>query len=198
MQTAEYDYKAFQSSAQAEQDANLLVKFFHQSVVDKQATELEGRPIYKEIEYVKINIPGSREGVSHPARKRDIDRFPRHYEAFKKRVEMPIEGTPLVEWPVISRSLAEELSFMNVKTVEQMAAIPDSNLGTFRGGQTYKRKAQEWLAQSKRHATVAEMETQLSARDKALDDMEARYESALEALQSRILQLEQTDETEED
>jgi len=194
MQTAEYDYKAFQASAQSEQDANLLVKFFHQSVVDKQATELEGRPIYKEVEYVKINVPGSREGVSHPARKRDKDRFPRHYEAFQKRVEMPVEGTPLTEWPLISRSQAEELTFFNVKTVEQMATIADSNLTTFRGGTTLKRKAQEWLAQSKRHATVAEMETQLAARDKALDDMEARYEQALESLQGRILQLEQNEE----
>jgi len=174
MQVADFDHNAFTHSAQQEQDKHLLVKFYLHPVLDKAATKDEGRPIYKEVEYIKINAPGSREGFAGPARPRDYQRFPEHYAAFKKRVDMPVEGTPLIEWAPVSRSLAEELAFFNVKTVEQLASISDTEVMKFRGGQGLKQKAKDWLEQSRRGATVAELQKELKVRDDMLDKMMAR------------------------
>jgi hypothetical protein len=66
-------------------------------------------------------------------------------KAFEKRVEPPTEGMPLSEWPQITRTQAEELSFMNAKTVEQLASMKDSNLGAIMGGYALREKAQKWL-----------------------------------------------------
>ena len=151
METADFDASDFEQSKQRELDNNLLVKFFYKTRPDMAASEEEGRPIFKEVEYVDIKIAGDRNsGVCRPARTTDLTRFPRHYEAFKNRVEAPTTGTPLGECTFIPRTIIEELSYQNVKTVEQLSSLSDDFAGRMHGGHGFKRKAQEYLAQSKR------------------------------------------------
>ena len=97
MQQADFDHTLFESGNNAG-DAALLVKFFMKTMPDKEATQKESRAIFKDVEYVDIRVAGNRSSnVCRPARPHDISRFPRHYEAFKQRKEVPLEGTPLVE-----------------------------------------------------------------------------------------------------
>ena len=119
MQTADFNVDDFQSAGKREVDKALLVKFFMKPKQDKGQTEKEGRPIFKDVEYVDIKIPGNRgAGACRPATPADKARFPEHYAAFKQRTEVDLDaGTPLTEWSVISRSQAEELSFFHIKTV---------------------------------------------------------------------------------
>lgn len=166
-----FDIDPFKRVSQAEEDKNLLVKFYLHPVLDKKQTAEEGRPIYKEVEYIKINTPGSRDGFAGPARTTDVQRFPEHYKAFKNRIEMPVEGTLLSEWPVISRSLCEELAFFNIKTVEALGTVADSEISRIRGGQGLKQKAKNWLKTTNKRATVARLEKELAARDKMLEEM---------------------------
>lgn len=179
---AEYDYADFESSQQTEQDAKLLVKFYHKSVKDKARSEDEGRPIFKEREYIDIRIPGSRDGAARPASYRDKQRFPKHYQAFKQRIELPEEGTPLTEWGGVTRSLAEELAFSNIKTVEQLAAVPDSLAGGMMGGMTLKTKATAWLERCKEDVSLERLEGELQSRDMLLDSLQQQ----LTDLQSRL------------
>lgn len=172
MAIAEYDYADFESSQQTEQDAKLLVKFYTKSRQDRAASEEQGRPVFKDTEYIDIRIPGSRDGAARPATPRDKQRFPKHYAAFKQRIELPEEGTPLTEWGGVTRSLAEELAFGNVKTVEQLADIPDNLAGQMRGGQGLKAKASQWLARCKKDVSLEQLEGELAIRDKALDTMQ--------------------------
>ena len=159
----------FTVGREAEADANLLVKFFHKEREDAEATRKEGRPMYRETEYVEIRIPGKRDAqVCRPATERDKQRFPRHYDMFKQRVAMPSEGTPLSEWPQISRSLAEELSFLQIKTVEQLVSASDTNLSRIHGGLGLKQRAAAFLKYADQTKLVAEKEalqTKLADQD---------------------------------
>ena len=146
MQTAEFNHNDFDSSAQNKLDENLLVKFFTKQKEDKTASLAEGRPIFKDIECVDIKVPGQRSGgACRPATYRDKQRFPRHYAAYKQREEMPQEGTPLSEWALMSRSQVEELSYHNVKTVEQLLSMSDTLASQFMGMNNLKAKAKSWL-----------------------------------------------------
>ena len=174
MQTAEFDVNSFEHSRQREEDEKLLVKFYMKSVQDKAATAREGRAIFKEIEYIDIKIPGNRDGAARPATFKDKQRFPKHYQAFQQRIDMPTEGTPLSEWPHITRSLADEMAFMNIKTVEQLANLTDNNAARFMGAQMYKQKAKEWLEQAKEDVTIDKLKSELAARDAMLEKLEAR------------------------
>lgn len=165
MQTVDYNYEDFNSSNQNEADKTLLVKFYYLSIPDKDASAKEARPMFKEVEIVDIKVPGQRDGVARPATARDKARFPRHYQAFKQRMAAPIDGTPLTEWPAIGRSLADQLSFINIKTVEQLSELNDSSMHTIPGAQTLKQKAKDWLLATKDDAILANMRDELNKRD---------------------------------
>lgn len=161
MQTAEFDHNDFQNTNEA--DKSLLVKFLVKPKKDQQASKRAGRPIFKDTEYIDIKIPGNRTaGACRPATADDRKRFPEHYARFKQRIEEdPNEGTPLSEWPAISRSQAEELAFVHVKTVEQLANMADVQVANFMGLFELKQKAQEWLEQAKEQAKFAEVKKEL-------------------------------------
>ncbi len=167
----------FSRQNQQKMDETLLVRFYLKSVQDQAASLEAGRPVFVDKEYVEIRVPGSKDAVAHPAKQRDINRFPRHYEAFKARVEAPIEGTPLVEWPQISRSQAEELSFFNVKTVEQLIAMSDQNSTQFMGINKLKEQAKAWLEETQgENAQIEELKAKLAERDKEMEALIKRME----------------------
>lgn len=182
MQVAEFNHEDFQSNNQAEQDKTLLVKFYVKSRQDKARTVAEGRPIFKDVEYIHIMIPGSRDGAARPATHRDRQRFPKHYQAFKERIELPEEGTPLAEWGTLTRSTVEELAFFNIKTVEQLANVNDNVASQFMGCQGFKSKAKAYLEVSKRDVSLNEMQLELTKRDDQIKDLR----NALDELKAQI------------
>lgn len=144
MQTADFNHNDFSQTAEA--DKTLMVRFFYKNVQNKMETQKQGRAVFKEKTYIEIRVAGQRDALAcRPATHADKQRFAPHFEAFEKRVEPPTEGMPLMEWPLITRSQAEELSFLHIKTVEQLATIKDSNIQNFMGGYTLREKAVKWL-----------------------------------------------------
>lgn len=149
----------FKTANAAKMDENLLVRFFHKEREDKAKTLLEGRPCFKETEYVEIRVAGQRDAQAcRPATFKDKQRFARHYEAFQHRVEVPEEGTLLKEWPQISRSQVEELAYLNVKTIEQLSNTSDTHIGKLHGGVALKHRAAEWLVRAGDTKLLAEKE----------------------------------------
>ena len=186
MQTAEYNHEDFQQNNQNEADKTLLVKFYLKSVPDTAESAEKGRPMFRELEYIDIKVPGQRDGVARPATARDKGRFPQHYQAFKNRMEMPVSGTPLSEWSAVSRSMAEQLSFQNVKTVEQLADLNDSNMGFMPGLQTFKQKAKDWLLSTKDNAILGQLRDELTERDAKITeqaDLIAKMSARLDNLE---------------
>lgn len=182
MQTAEYNHQDFDPNNRQTQDDQLLVKFFVKPRMNDAKSKDEGRPIYDDVEYIDIKILGSRTGgACRPASFADKQRFPKHYDAFKQRVEVPTDGTPLSEWSLISRSQAEELSFYHVKTVEQLAELNDNAASKFMAINTLKTKAKAWLEQTKGNAGEAKLQAELATRDEKIASLEAKLEQVLAA-----------------
>jgi hypothetical protein len=175
---AHIDPNDFTEAAATEMDAKLLVRFFLKDCLDKTETEKEQRPIYREKEYVEIRVPGKRDAQAcRPATHHDKQRFPRHYKAFKERTEAPTVGTPLTEWTQIGRGQCEQLSFLNIKTVEQLAGASDTHLSKIHGGYTLKQAASEWLVAADSARAVKENEA-LKARLAALEEQIAGMQPA--------------------
>jgi len=166
----------FKSSNASKMDETLLVRFFHKEREDKAKTLAEGRPCFKETEYIEIRVPGQRDvQACRPASPKDKSRFPRHYDAFLRRVEVPEEGTLLKEWPQISRSQVEEFSFMNVKTLEQLSVMSDTHASKIHGGLTLKNRAMQWLESAGESKLIAEKEAlqeRLALMDKQMAEMQ--------------------------
>ena len=174
--TANLNPDDFLARSQSRMDEGLLVKFYIKAKEDKVESKKQGRPIFKDVEYIDIKIPGNRlAGVARPATMNDVERFPRHYAAFKNRVsEDYVEGTLLAEWPVMSRSMVEQLTFFNVKTVEQLVAMSDNDAQKFMGLNAMKAKAKEWLVVAKEGKAASDLAAQLEKRDQEIEELKAQ------------------------
>jgi hypothetical protein len=154
-------------------DDTLLVKFFMNPRINNQKTAAAGRPIYEEVPYIQIMQPGNKDSIIiRPATKMDKGRFIEHFRKFELREDQEaIEGTMLDDWAGITRSQCEELKYLNVRSVEQLAAMTDSNAQGIMGIGYLKQKANKYLEDTAGDATA-----------EALADMQAKYDALVAQL----------------
>lgn len=194
---AEADYsmtdQAMGGSAQMnEADKRLRVHFGFFPHINQTKSAVEGRPIYDEIVYVTIIVPGERDVVHRPAWEKDYNRFPLQYQAFLNKKDQDAgSGTPLSVLTWLTAAQKKELEFFNCYTVEQLANLADSAASKFMGIQALKVRANDFLKAAKEAAPLltmrAEMDKkdeQLSAANSALVDQGRRIK-ALEDLISK-------------
>jgi hypothetical protein len=163
-------------------DDQLHVTFSGKAVPDERATVEAGRPIFKDVDWIVINIPGSRDDVQRPVRESDKSRFPRQWAAYKAgKAQEGTTGTPLSMWPGVTRAQAEELAFFGAKTVEQLAEMPDGNLQKFMGGNALKQRAKDFIAAAKGEAPMAQMRSELEKRDAELAALREQVDAMAKA-----------------
>lgn len=147
-------------------DASLNVEFALEPVLHKLETFRKGSNVYIDMEFVTIHAPGDRLTLIHrPVTEHDKWRFPVDYANFKKGQSAVLTGTPLALWPLVSPSQAKELQSLGIRTVEQVAALPDTNAPQFRGFYGLKVKAQQFLEQASDSAAATRLQAELDQRD---------------------------------
>lgn len=112
-------------------DAALIVQFYVKPVQDIFDSTKKGHAIFKDVIYVKIDVPGVKDmQVDRPARTDDQKRFPRQYQHFMNMTQGDSReiGTPLAEWPLLTRSQAEEFRALKFYTIEAVANASDQNI----------------------------------------------------------------------
>lgn len=133
---------------------------------DEAKSESEGRPVYRDVEYIQIQVPGDKGNVVHrPVTPEDRQRFARQYEHWKTGIGEVQTGTPLAEWSVISRSEVLELAYFNVRTVEQLASLTDANAQNIGALRVWRDKAKSFLEAAKGNAPLVQMQAELTKRD---------------------------------
>lgn len=171
-QIADESYiKMIEAQAGAQQDpadARLWVRFEMRPTQDEAKSLEAGRPIYTEVEWIKIMVPGDRDTEEHPVTDRDRARFARAYAAWKATGAEGVVGTPLEAWPQVTRSQVEELKFFKIHTVEQLATVPDAVGQKFMGINDLKKKAADFLAAAAGEAPVLKLQAELAKRDEEI------------------------------
>lgn len=163
-------------------DDKVFAQFFSKPVQNAKKSDEAGRPIFEDRDYIKIIVPGDKSNiVSRPARDTDKVRFPRQWAAYENQQEQPLEGTPLAEWPAITRSQVEELKFMGIHTVEALVSMPDTN--NFMGAASMREKAKVWLEQAAADAPVQEMAAQIEALNERIAELEGEETDEYEEIQ---------------
>jgi hypothetical protein len=163
-------------------------RFYVKAVQNNFKSERDGKPVFEDQRYVEVHIPGDRKTVvDRPVKPEDRERWPREYAAFEAGLETPLEGLPLEEWAGITRSQVEELRFAHVRTVEQLAALPDDalNRSVSMGGFKLREAAIRHLAQA---AEAAPME-RLAAESAEKDAKMALMQDQMNALQEQVAKL---------
>lgn len=172
---------------------HLHIEFFVEPVHNKRKSAEAGRPVYDDIEKVRIRLAGDPKSVLvAPANSgssvRDADTNERltyaqlhhkHYEAFKKNEEYKGSGTPLSELTFLTASKRMELSAQNIHTAEALAGLDGANLSRLgMGARELKTQAEAWLSKAAGSADVTRLSAENEALKARLDAMEAMMTGA--------------------
>lgn len=163
--TLEYNYEDF--SKERAGDEKLAVRFFRKAKQDSEETAKQGRPIFSEVDYVQIMVPGDRTStIVRPVGPADLIRFSKQYEHWKKTQEEEMHaGTPLEAWGIMSLAQIEEYRYFGVRTIDQMASLRDDVCQKIMGGTSLKQKAIAFLVLAKDEAPMRKVQAELDARD---------------------------------
>jgi hypothetical protein len=166
-------------------DDRLYVVFSMGTVRDEWASKAAGRPIYKDAEFVRIMIPGDKHSViERPATDEDKQRFKRQYEGFKTGNEDTLTGTPLEQWPLVSKAQVEEFRFLGVRTVDQLADLRDDVVMKIPGAAQLKTRAKSWLEASKGSGELERLQSQIDADKGTIEELKATLASQAEVLKA--------------
>lgn len=184
METLEYDHTMMTSDAG---DKKLFVQFYNFYVQNMLLSEKEGRYVAQDEAFIKIHVPGDRTNVvDRPVRPGDQYRFPEQWARFKNGEAQRAAGTPLVDWPIISRGQAEELKYLGFTTVEQIADAKDGI--SYMGLQDLKNKAKMYLEIAKGNGApteaMAKEQKELREQNKVLAESVEFMKTEIAALKS--------------
>lgn len=167
-----------------EGDEKLFVKFYMGSVRNDFKSEEQGHPVFDAVPFVRIIMPGDKNTVvDTPVRDQHKTRFPRVWEQFQ-RMEGDVEsvsGMPIREWPAVTRGQAEELAYLNVFSVEQLADLTDVHGGKIMNFNDLQRKARAYVQASKDGAFVQKLTDVNAGLQSQIDSMKTQLEEYAQA-----------------
>jgi hypothetical protein len=156
-------------------DDKLMVKFYSRSVKDDAKSKEANRAIFEEQTYINIKLPGDKNNdVNRVAFPEDIVRFPVHYERYRKNQDQVI-GTPLSAVGFLTEPQVEEYKTLFIRTVEQLAGLPDVTCQKIMGSVTHKQQAQAFLDSFKSADTLrAEFQKKFEEQAAQIAELQAK------------------------
>jgi hypothetical protein len=173
-------------------DSRLYVEFYSKPVQNEFKTKVEGRPIFDDMDFVKIYVPGDNTTVIDTfARDDHKARFPLHWAHYQNtHGENKETGTPLSAWSILAASQVEELRALKFFTVESIATASDAQLQRIgmiagMGPTAFRERAQRYLHAAKDEGFVS----QVSEKAKQLEEENTRMKADMEEMKQMIAQL---------
>lgn len=164
---------------------HISVEFFNRAEPDLARSREAGRPVFKEVDMVRIRKIADKNYIHEaPANERSLrekngqwssyaERFPAQYQAYKAKVEYIGDGTPLSEAAFMTEAQRMEYRALGILTIEKLADLPaqiKSKLGMT--GIEMQTKAKTWLSRASDAAPdmkLAQENADLRARLEALE-----------------------------
>ena len=161
----------------------VIPRFHLHPVMNEAKSAEEGRPIYDEVEYVEILVPGDKDNiVNRPVNELDRRRFAQGYAFWKQHGQQALTGTPLAAWPSISRAQVEELAYFKVSTVEQLAEMQDTHAQKFAGINALRTRARDFLSAAAGAAPATHLRSELDKRDNDIASLKQMLKEQAEQL----------------
>lgn len=158
------------------QEDKMFVEFYSDAVHMVADSEVQGRPIYKEFDHVKIIVPGDPFNViERRATEEDKQKYPKSWARYQNSNQTGHDGTPLEQWPQINRALVKEAKHFNIHTVEHMAGMSDTQCSKMGMGFTDLRaKAKAYLMAANETAAVTAQAAENERMKLLIEDLQAQ------------------------
>lgn len=175
------------------QDQGVSAMFYSRPIQNMHESKVQGRPIFTDVDMVKIYVPGDDKNVIDTfARDDHKERFPRqwaHYFNRRDGDQLLVGKTPLAAWQRLTPAQAEELRALKFFSVDDIANASDTALqriGMIAGmaPTAFREAAQRFLAlasgeaqESKIASENAELRQQMAAMQEQLAKLAAKQET---------------------
>lgn len=166
--------------------------FYKKALPNNFKTEQEGRPIFDDVDMVKIYISGDSHNVIDTLVREDHkQRFPREWMNYmnKNGNDPHLSGTPLSQWPLITIAQAEELKALKFFTVENVAAASDAQLQ--RLGMTAGMSPHAFRDRAVNYLKVAKEEADVSKNEEMIAKLEAENAKIKADTDAKIAQMQE-------
>lgn len=175
------------------------VQFETRTAEDKAASAREGRYVARQFDVAIVTPPYSKDCVEFKVEQwlANIDRnvrdgripeeWAKHwkdsYGRWKDGQELPLNGTPIKGWGVISPAQQASLIHLNCKTVEDLAAVGEEGMRRIgMGALDLRTKAQAWLKSMADHGGS-------TIKIAALEQENAVLRTSVETLEKKVAEL---------
>ena len=179
------------------------VAFETRTEEDARASKAQGRMVFVDQDYARITPPGSRdvhyeklprwfdklelEFKSGRVMPEWVSRWKHAYEQYKQGKELPLEGTPIKGWNMLSGAQQQNIIQCNVLTVESLATANAETLQRIgMGALQLKQRAEAWITQSKGLEPATIKMTALQRENDVLKDTVANLTEKVEALSKMV------------
>lgn len=173
--------------------------------INKTITDVPGagRPLYKDEIFCRIQRPGAKSNIVKKvpmAFKRDgtpdldangvqkplkgdpsypslPERFSKQWHQFINNLEQTRTGTPLEQWPPLTKSQVLELKGVNIHTIEELGSIPDSNLQTIAmmDARKFRDMAKAYLESANGNASLTQAMAENARMRADIETMKAQF-----------------------
>lgn len=175
-----------------------IATFKREAVEDRAASIAAGRYIAKDVDFVTVTRPGARdnfvtvateyaESLHQRARQGLIpadwpEKFDSAYARWLKGEDLPESGTPIKGWGLLSPATQEMLLHAGIRTVEDLAGLPDGDLSRLgMGMHHYREKAKAFLETASSTGAIVEeianLKTQLADAVAMIEKLSAENKS---------------------
>lgn len=179
------------------------IRFERRAIEDRTRSLAEGSYATKDVDFVIITPAGSRDEVERivddwlPQVDRQVrdgrlnpewaKAYKGAYAAWKDGQEIPLNGTPIKGWGLLSPSQQENCIRCNVKTVEDLAQLNEEGQRRVgMGALDLKNKAAAWIKAHKAAGPLAAENAALKARVTSTEAQIAKMQETIEALKAQI------------
>jgi len=178
-------------------DSRLNVRFESRPVQNQFQSDLQGRPIFEDRDFIIISIPGDGTLTSvHEVRDDHKARFPLHWAHYKNTHgdDPKLVGTPISQWPLVTPAMAEELRALKFYTVESLATASDSQLQSFGmkvglSGMTLRTRAQSYLKVAQDESIFHKQDEEMQKLREENANIKAETDAKLAAMQEQMAQI---------
>lgn len=145
-------------------ESHVFVSIYSDAVELRAESEKAGRPIFQDMPHIRITIPGDTNNIiERRLDEEDKRKYPRAWAEYERGEAKGFTGTPLEQWPQMTRAQVKESKYFECHTVEQLAGLSDTHCQKMgMGFRELREKAKAYLgvAESTASATAQALENE--------------------------------------
>ena len=173
-------------------DDRLIVGFYRKSVLNQAKSREQGKRIYEDKDWVKIQHPGETLHILDRAViESDKFRWPRQWAQYEGGKEQVPDGVPLSVLYPANPSITDTLIGYNIHTVEQLSNLSGNAIQTVgMGCQEWVNYAKKYLEQANKGVDFHRFEKAISEKDQQISTL-GRQVRELSTQLARIMRREE-------